>query len=133
MPGTPSTIPSSAAATVPEYVMSSPRLEPWLMPATTRSGSKSSTRPSEASRTQSTGVPSHENPCVPSSNGTSVTHSGRRVVIERAVADMFASGAMTASTMSSIATSARRSAWSPSAWMPSSLVRSTRSIGFAAG
>ncbi len=33
---------------------------------------------------------------MPSSNGTSVTHSGRRVVIERAVADMFASGAITA-------------------------------------
>ena len=99
------------------------------MPATTRSGSKSSTSPSDASRTQSTGVPSHEKPCVPSSNGTSVTHSGRRVVIDRAVADMFASGAITASRTSSSAASARRSACSPAAWIPSSLVRSTRSIG----
>jgi hypothetical protein len=74
-------------------------------------------------------VPSQENPCVPSSNGTSVTHSGRRVVIERAVADMFASGAITASSTSSTPTSARRIACSPSAWMPSSLVSRTRSIG----
>jgi hypothetical protein len=55
----PSTTPSSAAATVPEYVMSSPRLAPWLMPETITSGSKPSTSPSDASRTQSTGVPSH--------------------------------------------------------------------------
>jgi hypothetical protein len=58
MPGTPRTSASSAAATVPEYVMSSPRFEPWLMPETTRSASKPSTRPSVANRTQSTGVPS---------------------------------------------------------------------------
>ena len=66
---------------------------------------------------------------MPSSNVTSVTHSGRRVVIERAVADMFASGAMTASSTSSRAASARRRVCRPSAWMPSSLVRSTRNIG----
>ena len=58
MPGSPSTIASSAAATVPEYVMSSPRLEPWLIPETTSSASKPSIRPRWASRTQSTGVPS---------------------------------------------------------------------------
>jgi len=34
---------------------------------------------------------------VPSSNVTSVTHSGRANVIERAVAERFESGAMTAS------------------------------------
>jgi len=55
--GIPSTIPSSAAATVPEYVMSSPRLAPWLMPETISSG-RSPIRPSSAKRTQSTGVPS---------------------------------------------------------------------------
>ena len=46
-----------------------------------------------------------------------------------AVADMFASGAITASRTSSSAASARRRDCSPAAWMPSSLVRSTRSIG----
>ena len=56
--GSPSTIPSIAAATVPEYEMSSPRLEPWLMPETISSASKASTSPSAAKRTQSTGVPS---------------------------------------------------------------------------
>ena len=49
--------------------MSSPRLEPWLMPETTMSASKPSTRPSMARRTQSTGVPSVAKPLVPSSNG----------------------------------------------------------------
>jgi hypothetical protein len=38
--------------------MSSPRLEPWLMPETIRSAVKPSISPSEAKRTQSTGVPS---------------------------------------------------------------------------
>jgi hypothetical protein len=52
---------------------------------------------------------------VPSSKPTSVTHNGRLVVIERAVADMFASGAMTASSTSCSATSARRIVCSPSA------------------
>ena len=61
------------------------------------------------------------------SKSTSCTHSGRRVVIERAVADWLASGAMTASSMSSSASSARRSACRPSASIPSSLVSSTRS------
>src|SRR5207247_1656682 len=36
--GTPSSVPSMAADTVPEYVTSSPRLEPWLMPDTTSTG-----------------------------------------------------------------------------------------------
>ena len=56
MPGTPMTIPSMAPATVPEYVMSSPRFSPWLIPETTMSGSKSMS-PRATSRTQSTGVP----------------------------------------------------------------------------
>ena len=58
IPGSPSTIASSAAATVPEYVMSSPRFEPWLMPDTTSSASNPATSPRLARRTQSTGVPS---------------------------------------------------------------------------
>ena len=55
--GIPRTTPSSAAATVPEYVMSSPRFVPWLMPETISSGCDS-VSPSTAKRTQSTGVPS---------------------------------------------------------------------------
>ena len=108
--------------------MSSPRFEPWLMPETIRSAVKPSIRPSAAKRTQSTGVPSVAKPTVPSPNGTSSTHSGRRVVIERAVAERLESGAMTASSTSvDLARSARRSACSPSASIPSSLVRRTRS------
>src|SRR5829696_5674442 len=106
--------------------MSSPRLEPWLMPETIRSASKPSTRPSEAKRTQSTGVPSVAYPAVPSPKSTSCTHSARRVVIPRPIAERLESGAITASSSPSIASSARRSAWSPSASMPSSLVSRTR-------
>ena len=51
-----------------------------------------------ARRTQSTGVPSVAKPLVPSSKGTSCTHSGRRVVIIRAKAERLPSGAMTASS-----------------------------------
>ena len=40
---------------------------------------------------------------MPSSNGISWTHSGRRIEIERAVAEWFSSGAITASSMSSSA------------------------------
>src|SRR4051794_11795948 len=120
----PSTMPSSAAATVPEYVMSSPRLEPWLIPETISSG-WNSISPSVAKRTQTTGVPSVAKPDVPSPNSISSTQSGRRVVIERAVALRFESGAMTASSMPGISSNARRSACRPLAWMPSSLVSST--------
>ena len=80
--------------------MSSPRFEPWLMPDTMTSGSKPSISPSVANLTQSTGVPSQAYPSVPSSKVSSVTDSGRRVVIERAVAERFESGAITASSTS---------------------------------
>src|SRR3954453_16221424 len=107
--------------------MSSPRFEPWLMPETTASALKSSTSPSLARRTQSTGVPSVAKPYVPSWNSTRSTHSGRRVVIERAMAERLPSGAMTASSMpGTMSSSARRSACSPSALIPSSLVSRTR-------
>src|SRR5215208_2281371 len=109
--------------------MSSPRLEPWLMPETTRSGWKPSISPRAASRTQSTGVPSQAKPWVPSSKETSVTHSGRLNVIERAVAERLESGATTASCTSATVRSARRSVCRPFAPIPSSLVSSTRSIG----
>ncbi len=69
------------------------------MPLTTSSAWKSVDEAMLASRTQSTGVPSVAYPMVPSPKSTSVTHSGRRVVIERAIADLLPSGAITASSI----------------------------------
>src|SRR3954449_999353 len=114
--------------------MSSPRLAPWLIPETIRSG-RPPTRPSSAKRTQSTGVPSVAKPTRPSSKVTSSTESGERVVMLRAVALRLESGAITSTSMSSSSTSARRAACSPGAEMPSSLVRRmrTRSILGGAG
>ena len=106
--------------------MSSPRFEPWLIPDTTSSASNPSIRPSRASRTQSTGVPSVAYPTVPSPKSTSCTHSGRRVVIDRAIAERLPSGAITASSIPGSASSARRSACSPAASIPSSFVSRTR-------
>jgi len=57
MLGTPRSAPSSAPDTVPEYVTSSPRLYPLLMPDTTRSGSPWNSFVM-AMLTQSVGVPS---------------------------------------------------------------------------
>ena len=74
--------------------MSSPRLEPWLIPDTISSGGSPSS-PRSANRTQSTGVPSVAYPVSPSANVTSSTHSGERVVMLRAVALRFESGAIT--------------------------------------
>ena len=65
--------------------MSSPRLAPWLIPETIRSG-RSPNSPRSAKRTQSTGVPSVAKPRLPSPNSTSSTSSGERVVMLRAVA-----------------------------------------------
>ncbi len=89
--------------------MSSPRFAPWLMPETISSG-WNPIRPRVANRTQSTGVPSVAKPVVPSPNSTSSTHSGCRVVMLRALAERFASGAITASSTPGTASSARRSA-----------------------
>src|ERR671915_1506347 len=122
--GSPSMIPSKAAATVPEYVMSSPRLAPWLIPDTISSGSRS-IRPSAAKRTQSTGVPLVAKPLVPSSNSTSSTVSGSRKVMLRAVAERFESGAITASSMPGTSSSALRTTLRPVAVMPSSFVSRT--------
>src|SRR3982750_3501163 len=105
--------------------MSSPRLAPWLIPETIRSG-RPPTRPSSAKRTQSTGVPSVAKPTRPSSKVTSSTLSGERVVMLRAVALRLESGAMTSPSTPSSSTSARRAACSPGAEMPSSLVRRMR-------
>ncbi len=54
----PSSAASSAPATVPEYVTSSPRFQPLLMPETTRSGSVPPKICVIAMFTQSVGVPS---------------------------------------------------------------------------
>src|SRR5918992_442480 len=104
--------------------MSSPRFEPWLMPETISSGSKS-IRPSAAKRTQSTGVPSVAKPVLPSPNSTSSTQSGWRIVMLRAVALRFESGAITASSTSGSSSRAWRMTFRPVAVMPSSLVRRT--------
>ena len=56
MAGTPNRYASVAAATVPEYSVSSPMFWPLLMPETTRSGSASDI-PVSAMCTQSVGVP----------------------------------------------------------------------------
>ena len=61
------------------------------MPETIRSGFSPS-KPRSAKRTQSTGVPSVAKPLSPSSNSTSSTQSGERVVMLRAVAERFESG-----------------------------------------
>ncbi len=96
------------------------------MPDTTSSASNPSTSPRLARRTQSTGVPSVAYPTVPSSKSTSCTQSGRRVVIDLAIAERFPSGAITASSIPSTASSADLSACSPAASIPSSLVSRTR-------
>ncbi len=56
MLGMPSIIPSIAAETVPEQMMSVPKLGPWLIPERTKSGGLSS-KAHKASFTQSAGVP----------------------------------------------------------------------------
>ena len=101
--------------------MSSPRLEPWLIPETISSG-RSPTSPSSANLTQSTGVPSVAKPLDPSSKGISSTQSGERVVMLRAVALRLESGAMTWTSRPSIPMSSFRRAFRPVAWIPSSLV-----------
>src|SRR3954454_8302348 len=101
--------------------MSSPRLEPWFIPETISSG-RSTTSPSSAKRTQSTGVPSVAYPIDPSSNGSPSTQSGERVVMLRAVALRLESGAITWTSSSGILRSSTRRAFSPAAWIPSSLV-----------
>src|SRR4051794_27972381 len=104
--------------------MSSPRLEPWLMPDTISSGG-SSIRPSAAKRTQSTGVPSVANPLVPSPNSTSSTQIGSLSVTARPVALRFESGAITSSSTSGSSCRCLRRTFRPVAVMPSSLVSRT--------
>ena len=95
-----------------------------MVDAETISSGTNSISPSAAKRTQSTGVPSVAKPWCPP-NSTSSTQSGCRIVMLRAVALRFASGAITASSRSGTSSSARRMTFSPVAVMPSSLVRRT--------
>src|SRR5437016_1470546 len=109
-----------AAETVPEYVMSLPRLGPVLMPETTSLG-RSGARPRNASATQSEGEPSLENAFnrVPGSV-ISLTRSGRSSVLVCPAAVQLRFGAMTHT--SSTPLSARARALSPGESTPSSLV-----------
>src|ERR1044072_3821234 len=105
--------------------MSSPRLAPWLIPETIKSG-RWPTRPSSAKRTQSTGVPPVAKPRSPSPNSPSATARGERVVMLRAVALRLESGAITSTSTPSSSRRARRAACKPGAEIPSSLVSRTR-------
>src|SRR5215204_6248434 len=104
--------------------MSSPRFAPWLIPDTISSGG-ASIRPSEAKRTQSTGVPSVAKPVVPSPNSSSSTQIGSRRVTARPVALRFESGAITSRSTSESSSRALLITLRPVAVMPSSFVRST--------
>src|SRR5215208_1186774 len=104
--------------------MSSPRLAPWLIPDTISSGGES-IRPSEAKRTQSTGVPSVAKPVVPSPNSISSTQIGSRSVTARPVALRLESGAITSSSTSGSSSRALLITLRPVAVMPSSFVSRT--------
>ena len=71
----PSITPSIAAETVPEYNTSVPKLGPWLMPDSTKSGGLSS-KPPKANLMQSAGVPEQAQACTCSVN-IDVTRSAR--------------------------------------------------------
>ncbi len=88
--GMPSSVPSIAAETVPEYVMSSPRLAPLLMPESSKPG-RAGRMPDTARFTQSVGVPSTENCRGPISS----TRNGRCSVREWLTALCSRSGATT--------------------------------------
>src|SRR5207249_9259124 len=77
MDGTFESRPSIAAATVPEYVMSSPMFDPRFIPETTRSGF-CGRKPSTASRTQSVGDPSLMYAGCPLRSWVAFTRKGRR-------------------------------------------------------
>jgi hypothetical protein len=91
--GMPNRKPSIAAATVPEYRVSSPMLAPLLMPLKTMSG-RCASSPVSATCTQSDGVPltTRTLPCSPRASNTD---SGRVSVSALLVPLAFCSGAMT--------------------------------------
>jgi len=111
--------PSIAAATVPEYVMSSPRFAPRLMPLTMRSGFCFK-NPRTARRTQSVGDPSVMNAAWPVRRRVGRQRSGRKSVMLWEAPLQFRSGAM----MSTSPSAARASTSGPRASlsMPSSFV-----------
>ena len=88
---TPRSVPSNAHATVPEYVTSSPRFGPALIPEKTKSGGFAFRTEQSAMFTQSVGVPSTTH--VRSSFWR--TRSGRCIVSECAEALCSRSGATT--------------------------------------
>src|SRR6185369_1761843 len=120
--GIPSSAPSNAPDTVPEYVTSSPRFHPLLMPDTIRSG----LRPmmcEMARLTQSVGVPS-----MPNVFGPIVSmRSGRRSVSAWPMALASCIGATI--VMLPRWPSAAASVLIPSEWTPSSLVTRMSYIG----
>ena len=117
MERTPTAMPCSAPATVPEKVVSSATFCPRFTPESTRSGLPPSTSSCTASMTQSVGVP--ETAKVLGSSRRTRTGSVR--VSRRDAPDCSVSGAQT-QTSSVRRLAIRTSACSPSAPIPSSLV-----------
>ena len=106
--------------------MSSPRLSAVVDAGDDESASKPSIRPERGRGGRSRPACRRwRSRRVPSPKSTSSTHSGRRVVIERAVAERLPSGAITASSTLGELEQRRRSACRPSASIPSSLVSRT--------
>ena len=122
MLGIDNSAPSSAPDTVPEYVTSSPRFHPLLMPETIRSGLSFKTCVI-AMFTQSVGVPSTAKMFGP----TRSMRSGRRSVSAWPMA--LASWIGATMVTSPRRRSASASALIPSECTPSSLVTSMRGIG----
>ena len=121
--GHPERTASIAALTVPEYVMSSPRLAPWLIPLATRSIGPGS-RPRNTRPTASDGEPSIDQAGVPSASVRSRTRSGRHIVREWPTALWFVSGAITTTSPSAAIAWARASR--PRDSIPSSFVTRMR-------
>src|ERR1051326_9072721 len=120
MDGMFSSAPSNAAEIVPEYVTSSPRFGPKLMPETTMSGRFSFISFSTARFTQSVGVPS----TIHSFSSSCSSRSGRVSVSACDAAGCSRSGSTMMISPAGASTPARLR--KPSEEIPSSLVRSMR-------
>ncbi len=118
--GMPISVPSKAAETVPEYVTSSPRLSPRLMPENRSFGRSSLSRCSTPQFTQSVGVPSTDQRWGP----MSFARSGWCSVSECPAALLSWSGATVNTSPTVASDEASRSI--PSEKMPSSLVTMMR-------
>ncbi len=113
-------VPSNAAETVPEYVTSSPRFKPRLIPEKTSCGRSSFMRCSTPQLTQSVGVPSTDQRFGP----TSFARSGLWSVSECPAALLSWSGATVKTSPTRDRAAASLSI--PSEKMPSSLVARIR-------